>query len=55
MGYCNEYHFKRGLEDDKLFSILEKNPNLSTIRDARKFLSDSNEKQEKTNTSQPKN
>ena len=38
MGYCNEQHFKKGLEDDILFKVLEKNPQLSTIRDARLFV-----------------
>ncbi len=37
-GYCNKEHFERGLKDDELFKVLEKNPNLSTIRDARLYL-----------------
>ena len=37
-GYCNKEHFEKGLEDDILFQVLEKNPNLSTIRDARLYL-----------------
>ncbi len=38
-GYCNENHFQRGLEDDKLFHVLEQNPQPSTIRDARLYMS----------------
>jgi hypothetical protein len=49
MGFCNEYHFKRGLEDETLFKILKENPQLSTIRDARLYLAQSEvAKQDKT-------
>ena len=44
MGYCNEYHFKRGLEDETLFRALEKNPQLSTLRDARLYVAAATEK-----------
>jgi len=37
-GYCNKEHFEKGLEDDVLYKTLEKNPHLSTIRDARLYL-----------------
>ncbi len=48
LGYCNENHFKRGLEDSKLFEVLEKNPKLSTLGDARKYLSSQTVKKAET-------
>lgn len=38
MGYCNEEHYKRGPEREILMKVLRDNPQLSTIRDARLFL-----------------
>jgi hypothetical protein len=48
LGYCNEEHFKRGLEDEKLFKILESNPHLSTLRDARLYVASQEVKKAET-------
>jgi hypothetical protein len=37
-GYCNEDHSKKAEEYERLWKILEKNPHLSTLRDAKRFL-----------------
>jgi hypothetical protein len=37
-GYCNQQHFEKGFEDDILYKILEKNPHILTLRDARLYL-----------------
>jgi hypothetical protein len=37
-GYCNQYHKDKGAEYELLMKILEKNPNVSTIKEAREFL-----------------
>lgn len=47
LGYCNQEHMKRSVEREKLLKVLETNPQLSTIRDARKFL-EAKTKEEKT-------
>jgi hypothetical protein len=41
LGYCNEYHMKRAFEKEKLMKILESNPHVSTLKDARKVLTSS--------------
>lgn len=38
LGYCNEYHMNKAFEKEKLMKILESNPHLSTLKDARAFL-----------------
>ncbi len=38
LGYCNEYHMNRAFEKEKLMKILEANPHLSTLKEARNFL-----------------
>lgn len=34
-GYCDDYHRKKGVEQEKLLQILKENPQLSTLKDAR--------------------
>jgi hypothetical protein len=37
-GYCNEDHKKKANQQEYFLKILKENPNLSTIRDVKKFL-----------------
>jgi len=39
-GYCNQYHQEKGAEYELLMKIVEKNPNVSTLKEARQFLQD---------------
>ena len=38
LGYCNEYHMNKAFEKEKLMKILKENPHLSTLKEARSFL-----------------
>jgi hypothetical protein len=48
LGYCNEDHLKRSMEDEKLFKVLKENPQLSTLKDARQYVSSQAVKKEVT-------
>lgn len=37
-GYCNQDHQNRGPEKELLMKIVEKNPSVSTLKEARQFL-----------------
>lgn len=52
LGYCNEYHLKQSFEREKLLKVLEENPHLSTLRDARLFLESKNSKKTQTTSTQ---
>lgn len=37
-GFCNEYHLKRSIEIAPLLKIIEEQPGISSLGEARKFL-----------------
>jgi len=39
MGYCNQSHLTSSYERDELMEVLKKNAHLSTLRDARLYVS----------------
>lgn len=52
-GYCNEDHQKRGPERELLMKIIEKVPEIGTIREARQYLQKKLEERKAPKTPSP--